>query len=52
MKSISQFKQASRKDTMRSGFHGYLHVSYPELVDKFGEPHDCTQEGGEQSADV
>lgn len=51
MKPTPKFKQASRKDTMHSGFHGYLHISYPELVDKLGEPHDCSQEGEWKSGD-
>jgi aspartyl/asparaginyl beta-hydroxylase (cupin superfamily) len=51
MKSTSQFKAASHKDTMHSSFHGYLHISYPELVDKLGPPHDRTQEGEWRSGD-
>lgn len=45
MKPIPTFKEASQKDTFHSGFHGYLHISYQELVDKLGAPHDRTQEG-------
>lgn len=36
---------------MHSSFHGYLHISYPELVSKLGLPHDCTQEGEWMSVD-
>ena len=51
MRPTQTFKVASRKDTFRSGFHGYLHISYRELVDKLGAPHDCTQEGEWKSGD-
>ena len=45
------FKPASLKDTFHSGFHGYLHISYSELVDKLGEPHDRIKEGEWRSMD-
>lgn len=51
MKSIPQFKPASPKDTFHSSFHGYLHISYPELVDKLGLPNDRTKEGEWKSSD-
>lgn len=42
---------ASNRDTTHSGFHGYLHVSYQELVDKLGMPNDRTKEGEWHSSD-
>lgn len=45
MKPTQTFIGASLEDTFRSGFHGYLHISYKELVDKLGIPHDRTQDG-------
>lgn len=51
MKITKKFKPATCKETYHSGFHGYLHISYLELVDKLGEPHDCTQEGEWKSGD-
>ena len=51
MKTKSNFTEAASKDVIHSGFHGYLHMSYPELVDKLGTPHDCTQEGEWRSGD-
>ena len=51
MKSNSKFTKAKRKETWGSGFYRYLSASYEQLVEKFGEPHDCTQEGEWQSGD-
>ena len=51
MKSKSKFSLAKSKDTIRSGFHGYLHASYDELVDKLGIPNDRTQDGEWLSSD-
>ena len=51
MKSTSKFKPATNRDTIHSSFHGYLHISYQELVDKLGIPHDRTQEGEWRSSD-
>ena len=51
MKSKQRFIPADRKDTMQSAFHAYFHASYPELVDKLGMPHDCTQPGEWRSGD-
>ena len=51
MKTKTNFIQASSKDTIGSGFHGYLHISYTELVDKLGIAHDRTQEGEWWSGD-
>lgn len=51
MKPTPTFKPATLRDTFRSGFHGYLHISYPELVDKLGEPHDRVAEGKWQTTD-
>lgn len=51
MKAKTRFVPASRKDTMHSSFHGYLHASYQELVDKLGIPNDCTQDGEWRSGD-
>jgi hypothetical protein len=51
MQQKLQFKPATFKDTFKTGFHGYLNISYQELVDKLGEPHDRTKEGEWQSLD-
>lgn len=51
MKTKPRFIEASLKDIFQSGFHAYLPASYQELVDKLGEPHDCTQEGEWKSGD-
>lgn len=51
MKSKSKFLPALNRDTMHSGFHGYLHASYQELVDKLGMPNDRTKEGEWHSSD-
>lgn len=51
MKTKSNFIPALSKDAIGSSFHGYLHISYPELVDKLGTPHDRTKEGDWQSSD-
>ena len=45
MQPKPRFKQATLKDTFHTSFHGYLHISYPELVEKLGIPHDRIQEG-------
>lgn len=51
MKSKIRFVPASHKDINHSSFHGYLHISYPELVDKLGMPNDRTKEGEWRSGD-
>lgn len=51
MNTKTKFVTASREDTMKSSFHGYLHASYQELVEKLGLPNDCTKEGEWLSAD-
>jgi hypothetical protein len=51
MRSKSRFKPATSKEVIGSGFHGYLHLTYKELVDKLGEPRDCTKEGEWKSMD-
>lgn len=51
MKSNSKFTKAKFKETWGSGFYRYLSASYEQLVEKFGEPHDCTQEGEWRSGD-
>lgn len=51
MRSKSRFKPASSKEVIGSSFHGYLHVSYNELLEKLGEPHNCTQLGEWKSQD-
>jgi len=45
MKAKTRFIPASQRDTLKTSFHGYLHASYQELVDKLGMPNDRTQEG-------
>lgn len=50
MKSKIRFVPASHKDINHSSFHGYLHISYPELVDKLGMPNDRTKEGAYNGA--
>ncbi len=50
MKSI-KFTKAKFKDVVGSSFYRYLQTSYVELVEKFGEPNDCTQKGEWQSGD-
>ena len=51
MKTKNNFTQASFKDTIGSVFHGYLHISFSELVDKLGISNDRTQEGDWLSGD-
>lgn len=51
MKTKTRFVPAKRRDTLKSFFHGYLHASYQELVDKLGLPNDCTKEGEWHSMD-
>jgi hypothetical protein len=51
MKAKTRFVPATRKDTLKSSFHGYLHASYQELVDKLGLPNDCTKDGEWYSMD-
>ncbi len=51
MKSKPRFSKAKLKDTFHSGFYRYLNVSYSELVEKLGKPHDCTKEGEWRSGD-
>ena len=51
MRAKSRFKPATVKEVISSGFHGYLHISYAELVDKLGMPNDCTKEGEWKAAD-
>jgi len=51
MKSNSKFTKAKFKDVWGSGFYRYIKATYEQLVEKFGEPHDCTQEGDWRSGD-
>jgi hypothetical protein len=51
MKTTSKFKPASSKDIIHSSFHGYLHISYQELVDKLGIPNDRTKDDEWSSLD-
>ncbi len=51
MKAKTRFVPATHRDTFHTSFHGYLHASYQELVDKLGLPHDCSQEGEWKSGD-
>jgi hypothetical protein len=51
MKSNPKFTKAKFKEVWGSGFYRYLKASYGQLVEKFGEPHDCTKEGEWRSGD-
>ena len=44
-------KPATRKATMGTSRIGTIDASFNELKSLFGEPHDCTKEGGWYSAD-
>jgi hypothetical protein len=46
-----QIKPATKEQTYRSGRLGTIHASYDELVELFGEPHDCTKDGQWFSSD-
>ena len=47
MKSKTRFSKAKEKSVMyHSGFYRYIKASYQELIDKLGQPHDCTKEEG------
>lgn len=46
-----KFIKAEQKDTVGSGFDGYLLMPYEHLVERLGEPHDRTGEKGWQSSD-
>ena len=43
--------KAKPKEVRGSGFTGYLRASYADLVEKLGEPNDCTKEGPWKSGD-
>jgi hypothetical protein len=51
MKINSKFAKAKFKEVWGSGFYCYIKATYEQLVEKFGEPHDCTQEGEWKSGD-
>jgi hypothetical protein len=42
---MKKFIKAKPKDTIGSGFDGYLLMPYDHLVFHLGEPHDCTKDG-------
>lgn len=46
-----KFIKANSKDTIGSGFSGYLVTKYEQLIEQLGIPHDCTQEGPWRSGD-
>ena len=47
----NRFIKASPKDTIGTGFAGYLQGSYRDLFEYFGEPNDRTKDGKWQSFD-
>jgi hypothetical protein len=51
MRKERQFRRVSIRDVRGSSFAGYLKASYKDLVDRFGKPHDRTQEGSWRSGD-
>lgn len=51
MNTKTRFVPASFKESLQSHFHGYLHATYQELVDKLGIPNDRTKDGEWYSMD-
>ena len=41
---MKKFIEAKKKDTIGSGFTGYMITTYRHLVECLGEPHDATKE--------
>lgn len=47
MKSKTRFsKVKEKKDIYHTGFYRYLKTSYRELVERLGQPEDCTKSDG------
>jgi hypothetical protein len=48
---MKKFIEAKKKDTIGSGFTGYMITTYRHLVECLGEPDDATKEGQWYSGD-
>ncbi|HEV7702313.1 MAG TPA: hypothetical protein VGO63_02635 [Candidatus Paceibacterota bacterium] len=48
---MKKFIEAKKKDTIGSGFTGYMITTYEHLLECLGEPHDATKEGQWYSGD-
>ncbi len=47
----SRLAKAKPSEAIGSGFAGYLRISYRDLLEKLGKPHDRTKEGPWESGD-
>ena len=47
MEHKTSFRKATdQKDIYHTGFYRYIEITYAELVETLGEPHDCTPHNG------